>query len=430
MTKKHFAVIALTITSIVSAFAGIQQKDIKSDTTTQNDNRFQFKLYGFVRNDFTYDSRKTLASVGELFNFIPYDKKNNTNGQDLNAVPSTRWLSVASRLGFDIASPQYGNFRFTAKIEADFCGSGTVMPVFRLRQANVALNWQHHQIIAGQTWHPMTGDMLPNIVSLNTGAPFNPFSRAPLIRYNAFINSNITISAAAIYQLQYSSPGPAGNSTKYQVFGGLPEFYIGATAKGKGWKTGIGAEYMAIRPFETYNDQLINTMAHSFSGQIFAEYTGSGFEAKIKSVLGQNLGHLLMMSGYGAYGMKNNDPNTIRFSPLTQSSSWVTLAYKTNNKTNNIRATLFGGYMKNLGASQQLIPDMVYVRGFENIDQMFRISPSVQYSYKGLNIGLEYEYTGVFYGDIKPDYSVLPTHLIGNHRAYLIFVYNFSHLFK
>ena len=60
------------------------------------DSLYKYEIYGFVRNDFTFDSRKSIAAVGELFYFIPYDRQFSANGKDLNAVYSTRFLAVTT----------------------------------------------------------------------------------------------------------------------------------------------------------------------------------------------------------------------------------------------------------------------------------------------------------------------------------------------
>ena len=390
---------------------------------------YEFEVYGFVRNDFTFDSRKTFAAVGELFSFIPMDENLNAAGQDLNAVPSSRLLAVVSRFGFNFKSPSFNGMYINAKIETDFCGAGANYNMFRIRHAYVGLNWKHHQLLVGQNWHPMSGDLLPNIVSLNTGAPFNAFSRTPQLRYNAKLNA-VTLSAAAIYQLQYPSPGPNGNSTEYQVFGGMPELYLGVTYAANGLKVGLGGEFMSLRPRTTAMvDSMVvkvNETVNSFATQLFAQYSTKNFTVAAKSIYGQNTGHLLMMSGYGYYGVKE-DGYSRNYAPLTQSATWLTLAYHTAKEKHNVRATVLGGYMKNFGARHDL--DGVYVRGYDNIDQIFRVAPSIQYLYKGLVLGVEYEYTGVMYGTPQANYSVVGDHLVGNHRAYVMLVYNFSHKF-
>ena len=404
---------------------------IANDTTKIEPKQepYEMEVYGFVRNDFTFDSRKTMAAVGELFSFIPMDNQLNSMGEDLNAVPSSRLLAVVSRLGFNFKSPTFNGMFINAKIETDFCGAGANYNMFRIRHAWVGLNWKHHQLLAGQSWHPMSGDLLPNIVSLNTGAPFNAISRAPQVRYNAKVG-NVTLSAAAIYQLQYPAPGPKGNSTDYQVFGGLPEMYLGVTYAANGLKIGIGGEFMSLRPRTTaeVNGETVkvNETVNSIATQLFAQYSGKNFTAAAKSIYGQNTGHLLMMSGYGYYGVKE-DGYSLNYAPLTQSATWLTLAYHTAREKHNVRATVLGGYMKNFGARHDL--DGVYVRGYDNIDQIFRVAPSIQYLYKGLVLGVEYEYTGVMYGTPQANFSVASDHLVGNHHAYVMLVYNFSHKF-
>lgn len=427
MNKSLLLTIATVLLCCMSAHS-VNKTDYASTDKSQAKEPFKFEIYGFVRNDFTYDSRTTLASVSELFSFIPYDQELNALGQDVNAIPSTRFLSVVSRFGFNATSPLYGGkLRLSAKIEADFCGHASFIQLLRIRQAHVTLRWPHHSLLVGQAWHPMSGDLLPSIVSLNTGAPFNAFTRAPQLRYDAFIGP-ITLSAAAIYQFQYPSPGPEGNTTKYQLFGGLPELYLGVSANGKRWRVGLGAEYLQICPRHFIGDTRINASVRSVATQLFADYHTEHFTVRAKSIYGQNLGHLLMMSGYGEYYTNPADPTTIQYTPIAQSATWATLAYHTTRPIHNLRATLLLGYMKNLGASHT-ITGQAYMRGFDNIDQIYRIAPSIQYSYRHLNVGLEYEYTAVAYGNVNPNYSVIPTHLIDNHRIYLICVYNFSHIF-
>ena len=421
---KHLKFTVILIVSFMTSVAILANDTTKS---AKKANPYELEIYGFVRNDFTFDSRKTLASVGELFNFIPMDNQFNSLGEDLNAEPSARLLAVVSRLGFNMKSPEFNGMHFNAKIETDFCGAGANYNMFRIRHAYVGLNWKHHQLIAGQAWHPMSGDLLPSIVSLNTGAPFNAFSRAPQLRYNAKINT-VTLSAASIYQLQYTSNGPDGASNKYQVFGGLPELYLGVTYAANGLKIGLGGEFMSLNPrsLAEANDEMVkvNEQVNSIATQLFAQYSNKNFTVATKSIYGQNTGHILMMSGYG-YGI--NEDGSRYYAPLTQSSTWLTLAYHTARENHNVRATVLGGYMKNFGANKEL--EKVWVRGYDNIDQMFRVAPSIQYLFKGLVVGVEYEYTGVMYGTPQANFSVVGDHLVSNHRAYLMLVYNFSYKF-
>ncbi|MFI3296765.1 MAG: hypothetical protein R3Y59_03940 [bacterium] len=395
------------------------------------DEKYTLQFYGFVRNDLAYESRRTIAGVGELFSFMPYDQNISANGYDQNAIASTRFLAVATRIGMNFESPLYKNgLRISAKIEGDFSG-GDSYTLIRLRQANTKFNWNNkHILLAGQTWHPFC-DILPDIISLNAGAPFNAFTRAPQVRYDINLKP-ITLSAAAVYQLQHTSSGYDGATNSYQVYGGLPEFYIGAKTKIENFDIALGGEFMRLAPRyyaldaagEAYK---VNEYVNSWAGQFSVGYSSKYFDFKAKSILGQNLGHLFMMSGYGVSGSYTNENGftEYEYTPIAQSSSWMSIACKTANPTHNFVGTLFAGYIKNLGASKDIIGDAFY-RGASNYDQIFRVSPMGSYKFKELQIGLEYEYTGVMYGDLMPNYTVENTYLVGAHRVTAIIVYNFN----
>ena len=119
-----------------------------------------FKLYGFIRNYFIYDSRESVSGTGDLFYYLPKDVQKNDNGEDLNATSSFRFLALTSRLGVDVTGYQIGNVAFGAKIEGDFYSglsnssnanasvyfpgntkiSGTATA--RLRQAYATVTWK------------------------------------------------------------------------------------------------------------------------------------------------------------------------------------------------------------------------------------------------------------------------------------------------
>lgn len=401
------------------------------------DSSYTFGIYGFVRNDMTFDTHRSLGAVNELFYFLPYDRQLDAEGNDLNEVNQLKFLGITTRLGMNFHSPLYSHgFRLSANFEADFCGAASpAIACFRLRRANVVFDWErpfdinnvtHHRLMVGQAFHPMTSELLPNIVSLNTGCPFNPFSRAPQIRYTANFPS-VRLTAAAVWQFQYTSPGPKGNSNQYQFDNAAPEAYIGAEYHIPHFLIGAGAEYMAIRPRVSTeiddNIYRVNEHVHSFAAQLYLNAGNANWDFRMKTVVGQNLGHLLMMSGYGVSGISADGRSSL-YAPLLQSASWLTMTYRTNNIRHNVSATLLGGYIKNFGAGTNV--SRLYTRGPENLDQMFRTSASLQYHFRELDVGAEYEYTGVHYGDVCPNATVTNTHLVNNHRLYLIVMYNFS----
>ncbi len=390
------------------------------------DKPVKFRFYGFVRNDFTWDSRQNMAVVGELFHFVPLDRNLNSRGEDLNAIPNSRLLAVVTRLGLDLDVRRFGSTKIDAKVEADFCGTSSTYFLVMLRHAYIRLRWGRHTLLAGQSWHPMSSDMQPLVLSLNTGAPFNPFSRTPQVRYDVALHPMLSLSAAALYQMQYTSPGPGGLSPYYQINGGAPELYLALDFASGGFRAGVSGEYMMLRPRTTGTvadgeTVRVSDRVNSFSASAYFGYSDGLLNVKAKTLYGQNIAHLLMLSGYGVTAERPDGSRS--YSPLASSVSWINATYG-----QRYMVGLFAGYMKNLGSARPFVSDdMIYVRGYKNLDQIVRVAPSFTYNIKGFSVGVEYEMTGAFYGDRTDDHGrVYDTRFVPNHRVYVVVSYTFS----
>ena len=62
-------------------------------------------------------------------------------------------------------------------------------------------------LLVGQTCILCLSEVLPSIVNLNTGCPFQPFSRSPQLQYN-YKFSRFNLKAATVFQNQYRSSQP------------------------------------------------------------------------------------------------------------------------------------------------------------------------------------------------------------------------------
>ena len=154
-----------------------------------------FKFYGFVRNYACYDTRESLTSNSEQFYYMPKDiKLDATKENDLNAQDNIMLLSITTRLGLNVNGLNFLGSKTSAKIEADFAGFGTSNTVLRIRQAYAKMDWKYSKLLVGQAWHPAMGDMMPDVFSLETGAPFTPFSRSPQVRYDYEVK-NVKLTA-------------------------------------------------------------------------------------------------------------------------------------------------------------------------------------------------------------------------------------------
>lgn len=415
---------------IVAALLSLHAVSAQETVTVKEEKPIKFKPYGFVRNYFYYDSRQNLQSSNGLFNQIPKDEDNNNLGEDMNEVASSSFLAITTRLGLNVTGPDVLGAASSAKIETDFSGFSSSTTMLRIRQAYMKLDWKRNSVLAGQTWHPMYGDVFPDVLALSSGSPFQPFSRAPQVRYDYRISS-LKLSLAALYQLQYLSVGPDGANASYSKNAILPELYAGIEFKKNGLTLGAGVDYSRIKPRSTADVEYqlasgkdttikrkVSDYVQGISPMVYFKYTIGQFGISARSVLGQNTAHLNMMSGYGVSGTKSD--GSLEYTPLRNSTSWVDISYGKKFKGN-----LFLGYSKNLGTSDDVI-GTVYVRGYNNIDQFYRIAPSFSYNLKHFNIGIEYELTTVAYGKkIDKKCKVSDTHNVSNNRICGMIKYNF-----
>lgn len=399
---------------------------------------FKLKPYGFIRNYFYYDSRENIQSSNGLYNQIPKDESLNTLGEDLNEEDSASFLAMTTRLGLNITGPDVLGAASSAKIETDFNGFSSSTTMLRIRHAYMKLDWKHNSILAGQTWHPMYGEIFPDVLGLASGSPFQPFSRTPQVRYDYSV-SNVKLSLAALYQLQYLSVGPQKEAANisYSKYGVLPELYASVEFKKGEFTLGAGIDYSRIKTRNTVdvvkikanyvtqkNDTIniknkkVSDYVNAFSPMVYVKYSTGMFGISAKSVLGENTAQLNMMSGYGESDI-DEDGNR-EYTPLRSSTSWIDLSYGKKYKIN-----LFLGYSKNLGTSKE-IEGEVFVRGAKNIDQFYRIAPAISYNLKHFNFGIEYELTTVAYGKkIDDKCKVSDTHNVSNNRICSMIKYNF-----
>lgn len=131
---------------------------------------FSYKFYGQVRGDLFYNSRANAEIVDGLFHLYPKDVALDADGKDLNASPNGSFYLLYSRLGIDVQGPKVGSAKTSLKLEADFRGSGSNWAVLRIRHAYVNLDWGKSAVLIGQTWHPLFGEVFPQMLNLSTGA--------------------------------------------------------------------------------------------------------------------------------------------------------------------------------------------------------------------------------------------------------------------
>ena len=415
-----------------------------------------FRFYGFIRNYFTYDSRESYSGTGDLYNYQPKDVNPNAYGDDLNAVSTFRFLSLTTRAGVDIKDYIWRGTEFGGKIEVDFYAglstkgtgthslSGTAQ--LRLRQAYMTMAWDslpigkdvaRVQLTIGQTWHPMAAD-LADVIALNSGAPFGPFNRSPQVKMDARFGRYVTLTASALWQMQYLSIGPEGQSAEYIAYSKTPEAYLGLSFHHKGFIGRVGADVLSISPRHQGKDAAGETVRvkdriTTASPFLYLQYQQGDFSIKAKTIFAEAGEHMNMNGGYGV--KRVNADGSWEYTPTRTSTSWISIVYggKLPNDS-KLQGILFGGYIHNLGTKDELTmnadgtPVGYYYPRVKNMNNMWRLSPTILWTIGKFQLGCEYEITSVNYGTGSVATNGLVAeglHWVTNHRVQLMTKYNF-----
>ena len=363
-------------------------------------NTSNFKFYGFIRDYAYVDTHESKVGTAELFYYMPLDNDNERMSYNFTAI--------TSRLGVDVSGYEYNGMKVGAKIETDFYNglSGiTGTAVLRLRQAYMTLGWTGEDktsttLKIGQAWHPMAADM-PDVISLNTGAPFGPFARTPLAQLDYKTSSPLSITAAAVWQMQFTSNGPEGSVANYMKYSGIPELYLGASYTTAKATVRAGLDFISIKPVAKSSDRM-----NAFTPFFYAQYKDGLFTAKFKTVFAEAGEHVNLNGGYGVAANGG-------YTPTRNSSSWLSLSYG-----KEWQGVLFAGYAKNFGTKEALAQDAAFPgyssqlyfskNSFSNMNSMWRLSPTVIRNLGKVALALEFDITSVQYGD----YAVAGTKLV------------------
>ncbi len=382
----------------------------------------RIKVGGFVNYNMFYDTRENVAAVDGLFLFYPKNKVME-NGVDIYANPSLTMLSLASRLRVTVDGPRILNAELSGKIEADFTlvsGATTV----RFRHAYLRLKWSKAALLVGQTWHPLfVEDCFPTTLGIATGAPFQPFSRTPQIRFT-YSQNHFHFMAALLSEMDYTSFGPSGKTPQYMRNALMPEFAAGVEYKQGSFLMGIVGEVKSLKPrtHTTGTEGVFKASEQitTYAAKFFAAYKKNYWEAKASGMYGQNMYNVLMNGGYGV-ATYDSLTGKETYTPLSGFYSWVNVFYG-----NQFKAGLFAGYYKNLGSPEPLYnQNLIWARGAD-IDALIRIMPTFLYTINNMRLGLEFEWNQADYGAIQlSDGRVRDTHGVDATRVMFDVTYYF-----
>lgn len=383
---------------------------------------------GFVKTDIIYDSRQNFSLREGHFLLWPEQEVFDVDGKDLNAKSNFNILSIQTRIQGKITGPEVFGAKTSAYLEGEFFGSTDAnINSFRLRHAYVDINWESTQIRLGQFWHPMfITECFANVLSFNTGAPFQPFTRNPQIRVKQKIVDGFSVSLAAITQRDFQSDGPDGLSPKYLRNATIPNLNFGLQYLSTNLLIGANADYKQLLPrlntSQNYQtDETVNSM--SFLGYLKLNF--GDFCFKVEGIYGQNATDWMMLGGY-ALASYDSTKGFETYTPISSLSLWSDIAYG-----KQLEVGVFAGYSKNLGAVDNISEinrtgGKYYYGRIPNCDNLMRVSPRIAYTVGKFKTGVELEYTQASYGtnDNKDKGKVINTKTVSNMRILgVVFIY-------
>ncbi len=382
--------------------------------------KIKLDISGFIKNDIYYDSRQNVEAVEGLLHIYPKNVEYDERGKDINAKSSVSIIDISSRIGGTITGPDVLGAKLTGYLEVDFTGGldGFTSRV-RLRHAYSKLNWEDTEVLIGREWHPMfVKEVFPSVISLNTGIPFQPFSRSPMLQLSHKIG-DFKFIGAAIYQSDYANKGPDGKSSKYIRNSNVPDIHLQIQYKPGNFLFGVAGDYKRIQP-RTTTESLINEgmvyttdkVLESYAWMGYFKFQAPKFVLKAKAIYGQNLSESVMPGGYGVSSLDSLSGRE-EYTPFNHFYSWLNMVYGDKTKIG-----LFGGYTKNMGANDPIIDaNRTYGMALD-VDYFYRVTPTISHKIKNFMLALELEHTVAAYGtmDIINKGKVKDSYEVSNTR--------------
>ena len=401
----------------------VETQDVSSETAkdlipiVRFGDDIKVKLGGFLRAEYYVDSREIVGACDGLFGFFPVDNAYDNNGDDLNRVVRQNFSTQATRFTATLDGPKIGSAASKAYVEFDFSGGNAVN--VRLRQAWAKFIWQRSELLLGKAWSPFADTPFPYVAGLHVGIPFRQFNRGDQIRFTYKPTEHLSVVAAGLYQTEHKSVLESSSNADIRQ-NPIPEFHLQLRYASPSFSAGLLGEFKSIRPAtkvtnadgEAYKaDETLNSYAFAY----YAQYVAGRFGFRTGGLYGENLSEYFQQGGYA---VKSIDAETGRrtYSASKVTSYWVNFSYG-----KRWAPSIFAGYSKNLGFNDDILAGGDFFGRWQNVDHIYRVSPSLKFTHKQWTIQGEIDYDVVAYG--KVDYAdhgkVKDTHNVSGVRGLL-----------
>ncbi len=404
---------------------------LKGFSQTAPANDYTLSLYGFVRTDYIFDSRKSAMAREDQLNLYPLDVVKDVNGKDINAVRQSNFLAATSRLGLKVKGPEVWGAKMSGTIEADFYATVEAnVGSLRLRHAYVNMDWSKTSLTLGQTWYPtFIPEVFPGVANFNTGIMFNPFGWATQAKIKQSISNEVSLTATIYKEREFAAAAVTGTAANAATINSsLPTINTQIQFKGKNIILGAGFEYKSLQPL-TDNIAISGSPKLATSEKInsssifaYAKYANDKIIIKTYGIKGGNMNNLVMIGGFTG----NTIEGIQSYNPTKTSAMWIDIA--SNGKT--IAPGLFFGTTQNNGADKAAgTLTQIYGRGLtstRSVDNVWRASGRIDLKKNKFRVSPELEYTSATWGD-SDLFGKATTNLkkVSNFRTFVSCVYLF-----
>ncbi len=460
MSTKHLSLVTLTILNFYSYIdarypnkSPNQSKNIQSDTykshaapykknikkpsfTETIKQSFKAEMHGFIKHEAYWDSRQVVGFDQNEYLAYPKPQLLDSQCNDINAQGQFNMIDVESFLHLGVYGPEIFGAKSYGHIEANFFGINENINTFALYTIIIKLIWEKGNLIAGEWWHPfyLIKDY-PRTVQFNTGAPIAPVATEPGFFGTYTYKDKFDFTFAALSATYYTNDGPEGLSTKYQRNAIVPRITATAQYHFQNHVAGIGIDYKRIKPrlSSIENDKLfkVNEHLNSVSAESYIALHFPSVDVRSQITYGENS---IDLGQIGGYAVSSIDPTTGEqtYKNLRTISWWLDINIV---KSKKVVPGIFIGYLRNIGASDCIIPNEVdsdgvvtkkNVFGFgENIKHEFRIAPRIKWHIKWLEFALEFDYTSAGFGTVESNGKIENVTTVANKRLMFATYYKF-----
>lgn len=426
----------IMLSFVACSFITNAQTTTPATTPAPAEKEWDVSMYGFIRTDYIFDTRKSASVRENNLNLYPLDEALDVNGSDLNAKGQSNFLSIVSRLGAKVKGPNVWGAKMNGTLEGDFFGNTeSTIGLFRLRHAYVNMDWSKTSLTMGQTWYPtFIPEVFPGVANFNTGILFNPFGWATQVKLKQNVTKELSFAITAYKEREFTTAAATGASQNAAAINSiLPTFHGQFQFKNKNWIAGLGAEYKSLQPLTEYaptssTKAVSNEKVNSTSFVGYFKYSNDKFSIKAYGITGKNMYNLVMLGGFAGYSTAGQAE---KYEGSKTSSFWLDVA--SNGK--KVAPGFFFGYTANGGTNKNGLATgesvKYYMRGVSGsrvVDNVWRASARVDFKQNKFRVTPEVEYTAATWGDLNTNASGtadLNTKSVGNFRAMISCAYSF-----